>query len=182
MIVDIHINPCGSHDLYIDDIVGLTIDISGTNHVACGQATALLTIETTARSNHPNEPIPQESMDARDKLFAEAGLTKLKMILGWEFDFRCLRISLPENKFITWTTDVNHLLAAGTTTAKDLESTIGQLGHLALFVPGAYHFLSRLHKLQQLASHRRSIRISDNCRDDLLLMLRFLDIAKKGLP
>ena len=64
-------------------------------------------------------------MDARDKLFAKAGLIKLKMILGWEFDFRCLRISLPENKLIVWTTDVNHLLAAGTTTVKELESTIG---------------------------------------------------------
>ena len=59
-------------------------------------------------------------MDARDKLFTVAGVTKLKMILDWEFDFRCLRISLPENKLIAWTMDVNHLLAAGTTTAKEL--------------------------------------------------------------
>jgi hypothetical protein len=66
------------------------------------------------------------------------------MILGWEFDFRRLKILLPENKFITWTMDVNHLLAAGMTTAKNLELTIGHLGHLALVVPGIYHFLSRL--------------------------------------
>jgi hypothetical protein len=120
-------------------------------------------------------------MDARDKLFTIAGLTKLKMNLDWEFDFRCLRISLPENKFISWTTDVNHLLAAGTTTAKELESMIGQLGHLTLVVPGIYHFLSHLRELQQFATHRRLIHISDSCRDDLLLMLRFLDIAKKGI-
>ncbi len=87
-------------------------------------------------------------MDARDKLFTVAGVTKLKMILDWEFDFRCLRISLPENKLIAWTTDVNHLLAAGTTTAKELESMIGQLGHLTLVVPGIYHFLSHLRELQ----------------------------------
>ena len=110
-------------------------------------------------------------MDARDKLFAKAGLTKLKIILGWEFDFRCLGISLPENKFIAWTMDVNHLFAAGTTTAKELESTIGRLGHLALVVPGVYYFLSHLCKLQQLATHCRLIHISDNCRDVLFLML-----------
>ncbi len=75
-------------------------------------------------------------MDARDKLFAKAGLTKIKMILGWEFNFRHLRISLPENKFIVWTTDVNHLLTAGTITAKELMLTISQLGHHALVVPG----------------------------------------------
>ena len=120
-------------------------------------------------------------MDTRDKLFPKAGLTKIKMIIGWKFDFRHLRISFPENKLIVWTTDVNHLLAAGMTTAKELESTIGQLGHLALVVPGVYHFLSHLRELQQLATHRRSIRISDNCRDNLLLMLQFLDIAKKGI-
>ena len=82
MIVDIPIDPCGSHDLYIDDIVGLAIDIPGTDHVARGQAATLLAIETTAQPNHPNELVPQESMDVRDKLFAEAGLTELKMILG----------------------------------------------------------------------------------------------------
>jgi hypothetical protein len=45
-------------------------------------------------------------MDACDKLFAEAGLTELKMILGWEFNFQRLKVALPENKFIVWTTDV----------------------------------------------------------------------------
>jgi hypothetical protein len=43
-------------------------------------------------------------MDARDKLKAKAGLSKMKMILGWVFDFRHHLISLPENKFIAWTT------------------------------------------------------------------------------
>ena len=75
-------------------------------------------------------------MDARDKLFAEVGLTEIKMILGWEWDFRRLKILLPENKFIAWTNDVSQLLTDGTTTAKALESTIGRLGHLALVVPG----------------------------------------------
>jgi hypothetical protein len=181
LIVNNPINPRGLHNLYIDDIISLTIDIPRTNHIAHGQANTLLAIETTAQPNHPNEPVPREGMDARDKLFAKAGLTKLKMILGWEFVFRRLRISLPENKFITWTTDVNHLLAAGTTTAKELESTIGQLGHLALVVPGVYHFLSRLCKLQQLATHCCSTRINDNGRGNLLLMLQFLDISKNGI-
>ncbi len=67
------------------------------------------------------------------------------------------------------------------TTAKELESTIGQLGHLALVVPGVHHFLSRLPELQQRATHRHSIQISDISQDDLTLMLCFLDIAKNGI-
>ncbi len=72
-----------------------------------------------------------------DKLKAEAGLVESKVILGWNFDFRRLIISLPENKIVTWTTNVRHLLLnEATTTAKELESTISHLGHLTLVVPG----------------------------------------------
>jgi hypothetical protein len=77
LVVDIPINPRGTHDIYIDDIICLILDILGTDHVAQGQAAALLAINTTTRPNHPSEPIPQESMDARDKLLAEAGLSEL---------------------------------------------------------------------------------------------------------
>ncbi len=64
-------------------------------------------------------------MYARDKLKAEAGLSKTKMILGWLFDFQRLLIFLPENKFIAWTATINKLLVEGLSTAKELESTIG---------------------------------------------------------
>jgi len=136
LIVDIPIDPRGSHDVYINDLILVTVDIPGTDNAARGQSASLLAIDATARPNHPDEPIPRESMDARDKLFAEVGLTEIKMILGWEWDFRRLKILLPENKFIAWTNDVSQLLTDGTTTAKALESTIGRLGHLALVVPG----------------------------------------------
>jgi hypothetical protein len=60
------------------------------------------------------------------------------------FDFRKIQISLPENKFIAWTTHANKLITTGTTTAKELELIIGPPGHLALVVPGVHHFLSHL--------------------------------------
>jgi hypothetical protein len=85
LIVDIPINPPGMHDIYIDDIICLTLYIIGTDHVAQGQAAALLTINATACPNHPSKPIPQESLDARDKLLAEAGLSETKVILGCFF-------------------------------------------------------------------------------------------------
>jgi hypothetical protein len=154
LIVDIPVDPRGIHDVYIDNIIGLKVDIPGSDYIARGQAAALLAINTTAWPNHPKEPIPRKSMDTRDKLKAEVGPSKMKMILGWSFDFRHLLISLPENKFITWTTNINKLLVEGSSTAKELESTIGRLGHLALVVPGIHHFLSRLRELQQLATRR----------------------------
>ena len=38
LIVDIPINPQGTHNIYIDDIISLTIGIPGTDHVACAKA------------------------------------------------------------------------------------------------------------------------------------------------
>ena len=38
LIVHISIDPRGTHDIYIDDIINLTIDILGTDHVAWVQA------------------------------------------------------------------------------------------------------------------------------------------------
>ena len=74
-------------------------------------------------------------MEARNKLFAEAGLEEMKMILGWLIDFRCLIISLPSNKFIAWTDSINEILTRGTSTVKELETTIGRLGHLGAIMP-----------------------------------------------
>ncbi len=82
LIVVIPVDPRGTHHVYIDDIIGLTLDIPGSNNVARGQAAALLAIDATARPNHPDEPTPRESMYAIDKLKAEAGLSEKKMILG----------------------------------------------------------------------------------------------------
>jgi hypothetical protein len=76
--------------------------------------------------------------------------------------------------------NISTLLVQGMTTAKELESTIVQLGDLALVVLGVHHFLSRLQELQQLATHRRSISVNESCWEDLMLMLHFLDIAKQG--
>ncbi len=74
LIVDVPINPRGVTDIYIDDLITLTVDIPRTDNLARGMAAALLAIDSSAPRNHTHEPIPRESMDARDKLITEAGL------------------------------------------------------------------------------------------------------------
>ena len=95
LIVDINVNPRGIHDIYINDMIAIMVDIPGTNNLARCAAAGLLAIHATARPNHPEEPIPQEEMEARSKLAAKAGLKEEKLILGWLFDFCRLIISLP---------------------------------------------------------------------------------------
>ncbi len=152
LIEDIEIDPKGIHNIYIDDMIPLTVDLPGTNNLARCKAAALLAIHATACLNHPNEPIPREEVEARSKLSAEAGLEEQKVILGWHVNFCRLIILLPHNKFIAWTESISEILSHGTSTAKELETTIGRLGHLGTIIPFVYHFLSRLRDLQWKAT------------------------------
>jgi hypothetical protein len=71
LIVDIPVDPRGTIDVYIDDLIQATVIIDGTdNSIHCERA-MLLVIDTCAHPKHPNKPIPQEDMEARNKLQAE---------------------------------------------------------------------------------------------------------------
>ena len=41
-------------------------------------------------------------MATLEKLLAEAGAEKIKIILGWIFNFRALTISQTKNKYVAW--------------------------------------------------------------------------------
>ena len=88
LVVDIPINPRGIYDLYLDDIIGLTLDMPGTNNLERSAGAHLLAIAATARPSHDNEPIPREAMEAEAKLAAEASPEEVKLILGWLMNFR----------------------------------------------------------------------------------------------
>ena len=47
LIVDIDVNPRGIHDIYIDVMIAIMVDIPGTNNLARCAAAGLLAIHTT---------------------------------------------------------------------------------------------------------------------------------------
>ena len=141
--------------MYIDDTIGLTVDVEDSNNVMRLKRALLLAIFTAARPKHPSEPIPSEEMAALAKFLAEAGLEETKTILGWDFDFRRMLVSLPENKFAAWSEAISSILENGVVTAKELETNIGRLVHLGLVLPYVHHFMSRLCELQRRAINRR---------------------------
>ena len=181
LIVDIPVDPRGKADVYIDDTTGLTVDIPGSKNIERMAAAIPLAIEVAARPNNPNEPIPREKMVAEDKLKAEGGLSETKTILGWLFNFRTLTVSLPEHKHIAWSNDLKQMIQSRRTTKKQLESTIGRLGHVGYIIPWVFHYLSRLRTLLLRARKMRSIKIDEICVKDLELMQSMLDKAKKGI-
>jgi hypothetical protein len=127
LIVDINVNLSETHDIYIDDMILFTVDIPGTDNLARCATARLLAIHATAQPKHTDEPIPREEMEARNKLSTEAGLEEEKIILGWHIDFFCLIIYFSDNKFIAWTDSIKEILSGGTSTAIELEMTIGPL-------------------------------------------------------
>ena len=181
LIVDVPVDPKGMVDVYIDDTIGLTVDIPGSDHVTRLERATLLAIHIIARQKHLSEPIPREEMAALAKLLAEAGAEETKTILGWNFDFRQLLVSLPENKFIAWSEAITKIMDRGKSNAKELEQNIGRLVHLGMVLPFIHHFLSRLRELQRRAMNRRSIKVNQLCMEDFRLMLFFLEKAKDGV-
>jgi hypothetical protein len=180
-IVDIPIDPRGTGDIYIDDFIETTIVIEGTDNVIRCERATLLAIDVSARPKHISEPIPREDFEARNKLSAEAGLEERKTVLGWLIDTRRLLLSLPNNKFVAWTEIISSVLTRGTTTAKEMESIIGRLGHIGMAVPFVHHFLSRLRDLQKRAKSRRTININEECHNDLHFMINVIKIAHSGI-
>ena len=183
LIVDVPINPRGTADVYIDDTVGLAVDIEGSGNDTRLERAILLAIHATAREVHPSEPIPRSAMAALAKLLAEGRCEETKPILGWILDFRRLIASLPKNKFIAWSETIQGLIKKGEVTASELECNIGRLGHLGMILPSIHHFLSRLRDLFKRASNvnRRSVPIPEACLEDFKLMLFFLEQAHNGI-
>jgi hypothetical protein len=167
LIVDVPVDLCKSIDCYIDDTPGLTVNIPGTENMSRLEAMIPLAIEVAARPDNENEPIPHKTMVAKDKLLDEGSLSETKVILGWLFNFRTLAVCLPDHKFIAWTTAIQKMIMLKCTTLKDLDTTIGQMGHVGFVIPWVYHFLSRLRSLHCRSKNRRFITVNDTCMKGL---------------
>jgi hypothetical protein len=181
LIVEIDIDPRGTTEDYIDDLVSLAMDEEGTDNIVPCDHASLLAFDTCSRPLHENEPIPRETMEARNKLKSEALLEEQKIILGWLIDFRRLLIHLPENKSVAWTEAIKKMISAKASTAKEIEANIGRLVHLGLAIPSVHHFMSQLRDLHTTAKWRRSVKINCECLKDLEMFLGFLKIAKDGI-
>ncbi len=106
-------------------------------------------------------------MIAEDKLKAEGGLAKTKVILGWHFNFCTLTVTLSDHKYIAWSSKIKQMIIARTTTKKTLEATSGRLGHVGFVIPWVYHFLNRLGTLLTRSQNRRVIKINSECKHNL---------------
>ena len=181
LIVKVLVDPRGIHNVYIDNLAGLTVDLDGTDNVDGLEAAAMLAIHAAARPRDTNEPLPHETISALKKLLAEARAEEIKMVLGWLYNLRALIISLPDNKFRAWSGALQSIINRGESSAKELEQNIGCLVHTAMISPFMHHCLSRQQELKSRTENHRKIQVSQTCVEDLKLMLFFLKKTHEGV-
>ncbi len=85
-IVYIPVDPQGTGNIYIDNLIQTAVIIDGTDNAIRCKCATLLAIDACALPKHLNKPIPREDMEAQNRLKAEAGLEKCKTVLGWLVD------------------------------------------------------------------------------------------------
>jgi hypothetical protein len=166
-------------DIYIDDLMSVTVDVKGRDNLVRCDCDPLLAINTCLCPLDPNEPIPCKTMEAMNKLHLEGLLKETKTILGWHINFRQLLIKLPDNKFVAWTAAIEKFLGDRASTAKTFKMNIGCLAHLGTAIPFIHHFMSQLCDLHKKAEKKRMVKINGKYRKDLEIMLGFLKIANE---
>jgi len=174
--VSIPDNDLGKSDVYIDDIIAISLE----DHYKRICAASILAIHTVARPVDPIDPIPRKEIISLKKFAAEARPSELKTVLGWAINTRCLRIYLPMDKFSDWHSDIQEMLKNPKVDKKQMESLIGRLDHVAFLMDMLRHFMSRLRNALQRTIKTRFTTLSLSEMEDLKLMDKFLNIASSS--
>jgi len=173
----------GRADVYVDDVCTIGV-LKDKLSEAKLQAAALLAIETISRPLDPHTHgfVKHENIISMDKLHAEAGLSETKILLGWELDTRQLLVRLMRDKYESWTSQLQDIIAnKGLTSKKALETVIGRLNHVASIIPLARHFMSCLNFTNSRASMFKPIFLNKNTIEDMTLWLDILHVSRQGI-
>jgi hypothetical protein len=179
LIVEIPKNDKGKVDIYIDDTIAITPDLS--NNVSRMVSAVPLAIRSiTCPLNHLDE-IPRNDIISMKKFEAEGKMEEVKIVLGWQINTRSLTISLPPDKHNKWSKNIESMISNHKVSHKNLEVLLGRLNHVASIIPILRHFLGRLrHALLRSTKHNWTyLRLCE--KSDLHLIQSYLDEAKKGI-
>jgi len=110
-------------------------------------------------------------------------MAETRIILGWTFQTRSLRIELPLEKHTNWTEALNNHISMRTIAIEQLDTTIGRLNHVGIILPPTRHFLSRTRSLVSHCQQRnkRWVRLPCTVKEDLHLFKTLLTIALRGV-
>ena len=177
--IDIPETSMAKADVFLDDIVETGIDTPPIR--ARMQGAVALAVDTMSRPVHPSEPLPRGALINETKLAAEGRLEETKIVLGWLLDTRRLKISLPEHKFLAWTTQIGEMISTNKTTASNLETVLGRMTNASSILPLARHFLPRLRFFLSKMAKYKTYTLNKTMIADLEICLKILTRAHGGI-
>jgi hypothetical protein len=186
LLVNTEIDENGTTEVFIDDLMSAFPALS-PNHITRCALAPLLALDVIARPNTDHEPLKRDAMLSIDKAQAEGTPTERLTILGWMIDTRKLEISLPDEKFQDWSTELTTIITAAKKghpiKHKTIEKMLGRLQHAALVLTEGNHFLNRIRSAEQhaLIKNLTAVRLTAETRHDLTLWHRLLARANKGI-
>lgn len=97
-------------------------------------------------------------------------------MLGWRINTRTLQLSLPRNKFIAWTKDLEVILQSDCRKIphKQIESLLGRSQHVASVLSPAAHFLSKIHRAERRAFYAGATQFTRDELADCVLWRKIL--------
>jgi hypothetical protein len=184
LLLEWDINNFGATEAYIDDIFTV-FPLLSDEHFHRGRNAALLAIDTLGRPVREDDPLPRDPIVATKKVTAEGTPTELLTVLGWTIDTRRMLIKLPEEKAKLWDAELQALIELGDEgrliPLKRLEKAQGRNIFIAMIVPGAMHFQSRMYSAIDRAKVHCQTRLRAEERRDLRLLRKLLDVARIGI-
>ena len=171
----------GSFDVFIDDFIGVTVDI-GNNKERLKVAPGTV-IHAVANITEDDLGVKRDHFIAKDKCQAEGALAERRICLGWNLDTRRLTVELPTHKFIAWSRDVEMLISRKSISHSDLLSLIGKLENVITIVKMMGHFMNNLYSLEEkaFAAKPHAVRITPRAKEDAKLHKKCLEKAHAGI-
>ena len=122
----------GRVDGFIDDLISVFLD-TPTNLVRHTQSVPLaMHLTSRPHAGEDSDPIPRRPILSQSKLEAEGSPSEIQIVLGWRVDTRRMTVSLPDDKFKAWSSDLRELRNRDT------------CHHTSMVLPDSSHFLSRI--------------------------------------
>jgi hypothetical protein len=137
----------GKVDVFIDDLINVFLDTEINRRRQPHVVPLAVHVTTRPHTGDEQEPIPRRPLISLPKLLAEGSPAELQVVLGWLLNTRKLIVSLPDDKFIAWSGDIDEVIKARQVPRDALESIIGRLNHAAAIIPLTRHFMGRLRAL-----------------------------------
>ena len=130
--VKVSVEKKGKVDVYIDDFIGVTVDIN--NKKSRLEKNPCTVIHAVSHTSVNNTFVPRKILIEKYKCRAEGSLSEIRTCLGWSLDTRKLLIKLPSHKCKAWINDFETFINKKSTSLDDLKSLIGKLENVIIVI------------------------------------------------